>query len=131
MSEDLAEMQSAESASSAYNLEEYAVEDPNDELDDLMEAPYIKPASQFELNKEALKMSGDARWKFVFALCCKVKRCGDDSEDGCGTLQPSKIRKEGLATIFAEWKTANNQEAEPIIIKVTPEMILKNFKRIS
>ncbi len=55
MSEDLAEMQSAESASSAYNLEEYAVEDPNDELDDLMEAPYIKPASQFELNKEALK----------------------------------------------------------------------------
>ena len=55
MSEDLAEMQSAENASSAYNLEEYAVEDHNDDLDDIMEAPYIKPASQFELNKEALK----------------------------------------------------------------------------
>ena len=55
MSEDIAQMQAAENASSAYNLEEYAVEDPIDELDDLMEAPYIKPASQFELNKEALK----------------------------------------------------------------------------
>ena len=55
MSEDLAEIQSAENASSAYNLEEYAVEDANDDLDDIMETPYIKPVSQFELNKEALK----------------------------------------------------------------------------
>ena len=80
--------------------------------------------------KQALKLQGDARWKYVFSLCSKVKRCGDDSEDGCGTLQPSKIRKEGLATIFAEWKNDGN-DAEPIIIKVTPEMVLKNFKRIS
>jgi DNA-directed RNA polymerase II subunit RPB1 len=80
--------------------------------------------------KQALKFQGDARWKYVFTLCSKVKRCGDDSEDGCGTLQPSKIRKEGLATIFAEWKN-DGVDAEPIIIKVTPEMVLKNFKRIS
>ena len=80
--------------------------------------------------KQALKLQYDARWKYVFSLCSKVKRCGDDSEDGCGNLQPSKIRKEGLATIFAEWKS-DNAEAEPIIIKVTPEMVLKIFKRIS
>jgi len=80
--------------------------------------------------KQALKLHGDARWKYVFSLCSKVKRCGDDSEDGCGTLQPNKIRKEGLATIFAEWKNDGN-ESEPIIIKVTPEMVLKNFKRMS
>ena len=43
---------------------------------------------------------------------------------------PNKIRKEGLATIFAEWKN-DNAEAEPIVIKVTPEIVLKNFKRIS
>jgi len=80
--------------------------------------------------KQALKLQGDARWKYVFSLCSKVKRCGDDSEDGCGTLQPNKIRKEGLATIFAEWKN-DTADTEPIIIKVTPEMVLKNFKRIS
>jgi DNA-directed RNA polymerase II subunit RPB1 len=80
--------------------------------------------------KQALKLQGENRWKYVFSLCGKVKRCGDDSEDGCGTLQPSKIRKEGLATIFAEWKNDGN-DSEPIIIKVTPEMVLKNFKRIS
>ena len=80
--------------------------------------------------KQAMKIQGDARWKYVFALCSKVKRCGDDNEDGCGTLQPNKFKKEGLATIFAEWKN-DGVDTEPIIIKLTPEMILKNFKRIS
>ena len=83
-----------------------------------------------EKYKQALKIQGDARWKYVFGLASGVKRCGEDTEDGCGTLQPNKIRKEGLATIFAEWKN-EDQEAEPLIIKVTPEMILKIFKRIS
>jgi DNA-directed RNA polymerase II subunit RPB1 len=79
--------------------------------------------------KQALKLQGDARWKYVFSLCSKVKRCGDDSEDGCGCLQPNKIKKSEIATIIAEWK--NEGEAAPIIIKVTPEMVLKIFKRIS
>jgi len=83
-----------------------------------------------EKYKQALKLQGDARWKYVFSLASKVRRCGEDTEDGCGTLQPNKIRKEGLATIFAEWKN-DGVDAEPIIIKVTPEMVLKILKRIS
>jgi DNA-directed RNA polymerase beta' subunit len=83
-----------------------------------------------EKYKQALKIQGDARWKYVFSLCSKIKRCGDDNDDGCGTLQPNKIRKEGLATIVAEWKN-DGADSEPIVIKVTPEMVLKNFKRIS
>lgn len=83
-----------------------------------------------EKYKQALKLQGDARWKYVFSLASDIKRCGEDTEDGCGTLQPNKIRKEGLATMIAEWKN-DDAEAEPIIIKLTPEMILKIFKRIS
>jgi DNA-directed RNA polymerase II subunit RPB1 len=84
-----------------------------------------------EKYKQALKMSGDARWKYVFALASKMKRCGEDSEDGCGCLQPLRIRKEGLATIFAEWKGESSGENQNIVIKITPEMALKIFKRIS
>lgn len=80
--------------------------------------------------KQALKLSTENRWKYVFKLCSSIKRCGEDTEDGCGTLQPNKIRKEGLATIFAEWKN-DAGESEPIIIKITPEIVLKIFKRIS
>ena len=85
-----------------------------------------------EKYKQALKMSGDARWKYVFSLASKMKRCGEDTEDGCGCLQPNKIRKEGLATIYAEWKNdAASEQSQNIVIKLTPEMVLKIFKRIS
>jgi DNA-directed RNA polymerase II subunit RPB1 len=83
-----------------------------------------------EKYKQALKLQGEARWKYVFALCNKVGRCGEDTDDGCGCLQPNKIRKEGLASLFAEWKN-DSDEGEPIIIKLTPEIVLKIFKRIS
>ena len=78
--------------------------------------------------KQALDMLGEARWKYVFNIANKIKRCGEDISDGCGCLQPTKISKDGLATIFAEWK---NNDGENIVIKLTPEMVLKIFKRIS
>ena len=84
-----------------------------------------------EKYKQALKLQGEARWKYVYKLAKDVKRCGEDTEDGCGCLQPNKIRKEGLATVFAEWKNESSETGENIIIKVTPEMVLKIFKRIS
>jgi DNA-directed RNA polymerase II subunit RPB1 len=85
--------------------------------------------SKLKISKEkysqALKMSNDDRWKYVFNLAQKIKRCGEDIDDGCGCLQPNKIRKEGLATLFAEWKDTE------MIIKLTPEIVLKILKRIS
>jgi DNA-directed RNA polymerase II subunit RPB1 len=80
--------------------------------------------------KQALKLEGSTRWKYVFDLATDVKRCGDETDDGCGCLQPNKIRKEGLSTIFAEWK-GDGPDSEPMIIKITPEMCLKILKRIS
>jgi DNA-directed RNA polymerase II subunit RPB1 len=83
-----------------------------------------------EKYKQALKMDSQERWKYVFSLASVIKRCGEDTEDGCGCLQPKRIRKDGLATIFAEWKN-DNEDEENIVIKLTPEMVLKIFKRIS
>ena len=37
-----------------------------------------------EQNKHLLKLSNDKRWEYVFALASKIKRCGEDTEDGCG-----------------------------------------------
>jgi DNA-directed RNA polymerase II subunit RPB1 len=102
-----------------------------------------------EKYKQALKLNNDARWKYVCALASKIKRCGEDIDDGCGCLQPAKIRKEGLATIFAEWTNVEegggegageDEGAEPggdnaankrMVIKLSPEMVLKIFKRMS
>ena len=82
-----------------------------------------------EKYKQALGLQSKHRWDYVFSLASKIKRCGEDTDDGCGCLQPKKFRAEGIATIFAEWP--GDDANDSIIIKVTPEMMLKIFKRIS
>jgi DNA-directed RNA polymerase II subunit RPB1 len=88
--------------------------------------------SKLRINKEkykqALDLIGENRWKYVFGIASKIKRCGDDISDGCGCLQPSKIQKHDLATIVAEWKDATG---ENLSIKLSCEMVLKILKRIS
>ena len=84
-----------------------------------------------EKYKQALKMQNQDRWKYVHALCKDIKRCGDESEDGCGCLQPKKIRKEGVASLFAEWTNTSEEGDENIVIPLIPEIVLKIFKRIS
>ena len=84
--------------------------------------------------KQALKLKSDERWNYVFKLASVVGRCGEDSEDGCGCLQPKKIRKEGLATLFAEWDNIDgltDDDKEKLNMKLTPEIVLKILRRIS
>jgi DNA-directed RNA polymerase II subunit RPB1 len=52
-----------------------------------------------EQYKQALKMQNQARWKYVVDLCKDTKRCGEHTEDGCGCLQPKRIKKEGIASL--------------------------------
>ena len=80
--------------------------------------------------KQALKMQNQHRWKYVFELCKGITKCGEDTEDGCGCLQPKKIKKEGMASLFAEW-TNSAEDEDNIVIPLTPELVLKIFKRIS
>lgn len=92
-----------------------------------------------EEHKQALKMSPDERWSYVFGVASKVKqvkRCGDENEDGCGCLMPKKIRKENLATLIAEWdsdgiKGMSEEDAKKMNMLLTPEIVLKIFRRIS
>lgn len=80
--------------------------------------------------KKALELQFKDRWDYVFNIASKVQRCGDENCDGCGCKQPDKIRKEGLATIYAEWKKVG-EEDDDVTIQMTPENVLKIFRRIS
>ena len=88
-----------------------------------------------EKYRNSLKdLSGDARWDAVFKLACKIKRCGEDSHDGCGCKQPTKIKKEGLATLIGEWDNIEGlgpEDQDKLNVKFTPEMVIKMFRRIS
>lgn len=77
--------------------------------------------------RSLLTLSADKRWSTVQSLCTKISRCGESSITGCGCLQPSKFKQDGFATIIAEWKDQEN----PLSLKITPEMFIKIFRRIS
>jgi DNA-directed RNA polymerase II subunit RPB1 len=57
-----------------------------------------------ETNSRFMEMKSDQRWNNVFQYCSKVKRCGEDTHDGCGCLQPKRIKKQDMATLVAEWE---------------------------
>jgi DNA-directed RNA polymerase beta' subunit/intein/homing endonuclease len=78
--------------------------------------------------KHVLNMNPKDRWDFVFDLANKVKFCGDENEDGCGCEQPKNIRKEGFCAINATWV---KKDEEDVLLKLTPEVVLKIFRRIS
>jgi DNA-directed RNA polymerase II subunit RPB1 len=83
--------------------------------------------SKLLINKDdhlnLLTYSSQDRWDNVFQLCNKVKRCGEKSSNGCGCLQPEKIKKEGFATLIAEWSKKDNSEE----LKETIDNYLKNL----
>ena len=84
-------------------------------------------------HKYLLDIDSNTRWnKYIYQLCTdsKINRCGDDTCDGCGTLVP-KIKKDGLSTLTAQWKIENDEGSNDIKVNLTPEKVLKIFKRIS
>lgn len=94
--------------------------------------------SKLKLNKNqhkhAMDMKSEKRWDYVYTIASKVKRCGDNIEDGCGCKQPDKVKLEGMATIQAIWEnidTDSENESKSITLRLTPELLLKNFHRIS
>jgi len=88
--------------------------------------------SKLLIDKEAhlnmLTYSASERWDNVYEIASKVKRCGDASVNGCDCLQPEKVKKESFATLIAEWPGTGS---EPMTLKITPEIALKIFKKIS
>ena len=86
-----------------------------------------------EKHKELYNKLPEDRWNHVFSLASKIKRCGECTNDGCGCKQPSKIKKENLATLIAEWENVDGspEENSKLTLKLTPEKVIKLFKRIS
>lgn len=81
-----------------------------------------------------LKMKPDERWDYVSKIASKIKRCGESTDDGCGCKQPDKIKLEEMASIYAIWENIDSgvpDSSKKVSIRLTPEIVLKNFKRIS
>ena len=91
-----------------------------------------------ELHKGITKRRGEARWRAVLSKCSGISRCGQETEDGCGAVQPNRYLRDGIARITAEWVDtlkAAATEATEGKSKVTQvlevEYVLRLFRRIT
>ena len=83
-------------------------------------------------------LNNDEKWQKVFTFASKKKRCGEDSHNGCGCLQP-KLKKEGLATLIAEWNEKDediknyefSKNEGKLTMKLIPEVVIKILRKIS
>ena len=84
-----------------------------------------------DLHKHVLNMSPEDRWNYVYKEASKIKNCGESSDDGCGHKHMNKIKQEGMANVWAIWEKMGENGDEEKKIKITPEIAMKIFKRIS
>ncbi len=91
--------------------------------------------SSLLINKQThqhwLKLSPEERFTKVYRASQDIQTCGSVTHGGCGYAAPSIFRKEGLATIYAEWSKILDSDGKKLTKKMIPELVLKIFRRIS
>jgi DNA-directed RNA polymerase II subunit RPB1 len=88
--------------------------------------------------KHFLKRKGEARWRDVLTASKEIKRCGQETEDGCGARQPTRYIREGIARIVAEWDSVDSVPADSDVAgksqkqsqPLEVEFVLRLFRRI-
>ncbi len=76
--------------------------------------------------RHALELDNVARWKYIYEVITKNIKPSFCNAEGCGAVQPIKIVKEKLSTIYFNYADAYAEE--PVLM--TAELFLKLFRRI-
>jgi len=61
-----------------------------------------------ELRSSIRLKKGEGRWKELMEASSNISRCGQETEDGCGSRQPDRYKREGIARIVAEWEAVTS-----------------------
>ena len=70
------------------------------------------------VNKNLLKMNSSDRFNEVYSQCQKVDRCGKNTDDGCGCLQPQSYKVDGINGIMIKWKGDAGGESETRLVDI-------------
>ena len=76
---------------------------------------------------------GEGRWKELMEASSNISRCGQETEDGCGSRQPDRYKREGIARIVAEWEAVDGKEVKHEAMKqaLEVEYVQRLFRRIT
>jgi DNA-directed RNA polymerase II subunit RPB1 len=86
-----------------------------------------------ELRSSIKLKKGEGRWKELMEASSNISRCGQETEDGCGSRQPDRYKREGIARIVAEWEAVDGKEVKQEAMKqaLEVEYVQRLFRRIT
>jgi len=86
-----------------------------------------------EMRSSIKLKKGEGRWKELMEASSNISRCGQETEDGCGSRQPDRYKREGIARIVAEWEAVDGKEVSHDAMKqaLEVEYVQRLFRRIT
>uniref|UniRef100_A0A6C0AN98 DNA-directed RNA polymerase n=1 Tax=viral metagenome TaxID=1070528 RepID=A0A6C0AN98_9ZZZZ len=86
-----------------------------------------------EMRSSIKLKKGEGRWKELMEASSNISRCGQETEDGCGSRQPDRYKREGIARIVAEWEAIDGKEVKHDAMKqaLEVEYVQRLFRRIT
>ena len=68
------------------------------------------------------------RWTEIYELSSKIGRCGEENDDGCGCIQPTRYKLDGINGIQTVWKDLDIPASETYL---SAEYVKSLFEKIS
>ena len=86
-----------------------------------------------EMRSSIKLKKGEGRWKELMEASSNISRCGQETEDGCGSRQPDRYKREGIARIVADWEEVDGKEVKHEAMKqiLEVEYVQRLFRRIT
>lgn len=77
------------------------------------------------------RVSRQKRWEGVSKLCVSIRRCGQDTADGCGARMPQRITTTDDMKIKMEWRDPSDPTTPTRELLLSAEDTLRILRRIS
>ena len=89
----------------------------------------LKINKELPIIADILKRPNKVRWNEIYNLASKINRCGQETEDGCGCLQPNRYKLDGISGIQGIWKDLGTSSVKTQYFQA--EYVKSLFEKIS
>ena len=88
----------------------------------------LKINKESNIIKDLKTKSNKKRWSDIYELSSNINRCGEENDDGCGCIQPTRYKLDGINGIQSVWKDLDIPVSETYL---SAEYVKSLFEKIS
>ena len=88
----------------------------------------LKIDKESNVIKDLKTKSNKKRWTDIYELSSNINRCGEENDDGCGCIQPTRYKLDGINGIQSVWKDLDIPVSETYL---SAEYVKSLFEKIS